>query len=476
MNRMFARVRRISSWTLVVSAAIASYALYFGYTTVQIHRGLGTSAYDFGLYDQGVWLLSQGKVPFVTLMGRNLFGDHTSFILLPLVPLMWVFTSTSLLFVVQTVVIASGAIPIYAFARKHLESDALGCVFACTYLLYPAVSWTNVENFHPDSFLGVLVAVALWAALSRKWRWYVVAVLLALLVKEDVVLVVAPIGVWVALRRDVRIGVATLIGSIGAALFCFLFVIRNLTGTAFRNSWRIPFGGFGGLVKTAFTSPRTLLEYLTSDGRLTYLLQMFAPTAGLFVIAPSVALIGFVVMFSNIISTFYYQYQIQYHYSLVVAPILVFGNIYAVGRLGKSARRKATVVVGVASIVSAFFLAPLPLALNQIQKFPPDSPSVAAAHELFAQIPADAVISVFHPLSAQLARRERVYVFPNPFQRALYGPDVFAAGDRLDFADEIEFVMLPISLSAESEQVWRAEIHDYLIVTSNQWWVLYRHR
>ena len=476
MNRMFARVRRISSWTLVVSAAIASYALYFSYTTVQIHRGLGTSAYDFGLYDQGVWLLSQGKVPFVTLMGRNLFGDHTSFILLPLVPLMWVFTSTSLLFVVQTVVIASGAIPIYAFARKHLESDALGCVFACTYLLYPAVSWTNVENFHPDSFLGVLVAVALWAALSRKWRWYVVAVLLALLVKEDVVLVVAPIGVWVALRRDVRIGVATLIGSIGAALFCFLFVIRNLTGTAFRNSWRIPFGGFGGLVKTAFTSPRTLLEYLTSDGRLTYLLQMFAPTAGLFVIAPSVALIGFVVMFSNIISTFYYQYQIQYHYSLVVAPILVFGNIYAVGRLGKSARRKATVIVGVASIVSAFFLAPLPLAHNQIQKFPPDSPSVAAAHELFAQIPADAVISVFHPLSAQLARRERVYVFPNPFQRALYGPDVFAAGDRLDFADEIEFVMLPISLSAESEQVWRTEIHDYLIVTSNQWWVLYRHR
>jgi uncharacterized membrane protein len=78
----------------VVSAAIASYALYFGYTTVQIHRGLGTSAYDFGLYDQGVWLLSQGKVPLVTLMGRNLFGDHTSFILLPLIPLiplMWVF-------------------------------------------------------------------------------------------------------------------------------------------------------------------------------------------------------------------------------------------------------------------------------------------------------------------------------------------------------------------------------------------------
>ena len=126
--------------------------------------------------------------------------------------------------------------------------------------------------------------------------------------------------------------------------------------------------------------------------------------------------------------------------------------------------------------MGAFLLAPLPLARHQIQKFPASSPAVAAAHYLFAQIPPDAVISVFHPLSAQLARRERVYVFPNPFQRALYGPDVFAAGDRLNFADEVEFVMLPISISSESEQVWRAEIHDYVIVASNDWWILYRHR
>ena len=476
MNGLSVRLRRISSWTHVVILAISAYVIYFSYTTVQIHRGIGTSAYDFGLYDQGIWLLSQGKTPFVTLMGRNLFGDHTSFILLILVPLMWIFSTTSILFVVQTVVIASGAIPVYAYARKQLESDALGCLFACTYLLYPTVSWTNVENFHPDSFLGVFIAVALWAALSRKWRWYVGAVLLALLVKEDVVLVVAPIGVWVALRRDLRIGIATVVGSIVAALICFLIVIRDLTGTAFRNSWRIPFGGVNGLVKTAFTSPGKLLRYLTSDGRVTYLMQILLPTGGMFVISPSVALVGSVVLFANIVSTFFYQHQIHYHYSLVIAPILVFGNVYAIARLGKSARRKASLVIGVASIVSALVLAPLPFARNQIQKFPPSSPAVAAAHELFAQIPSDAVISVFHPLTAQLARRERIYSFPNPFQRALYGPDVFAAGDRLDFADEIEYVMLPIALSKESEQIWRQEIHEYLIVDSNQWWILYSHR
>ena len=50
---------------------------------------LGTAAYDSGLYDQGMWLLSRFRSPFVTTMGRNLFCDHPSFILLVLVPFYW---------------------------------------------------------------------------------------------------------------------------------------------------------------------------------------------------------------------------------------------------------------------------------------------------------------------------------------------------------------------------------------------------
>ena len=33
--------------------------------------------------------MSRFHAPFVTLMGRNLFGDHTSFILVLLVPFYW---------------------------------------------------------------------------------------------------------------------------------------------------------------------------------------------------------------------------------------------------------------------------------------------------------------------------------------------------------------------------------------------------
>ena len=76
-----ALIRRMSVWHWALAAAITWYTIHFTRFTLDIHHGLGTSNYDLGLYDQGIWLMSRFKAPFVTLMGRNLMGDHSSFIL-----------------------------------------------------------------------------------------------------------------------------------------------------------------------------------------------------------------------------------------------------------------------------------------------------------------------------------------------------------------------------------------------------------
>ena len=169
---MLAVRRSKNLWSIGVVALVLCYSLYFSWLTVGIHLGLGSSAYDFGLYVQGIWLVSRGQSPFVTLMGRNLFGDHSSFILCFIVPIYWLSSSTSVLFVIQSFVLGLGAIPLYAYSRKALNSDAMGSVLAAAYLAHPAVGLTNVENFHPDSFLGLLIGLVLWSALERKWNWY----------------------------------------------------------------------------------------------------------------------------------------------------------------------------------------------------------------------------------------------------------------------------------------------------------------
>ena len=463
-------------WWWVCVAFVIAYAWHMTSKTIDIHRGLGTSAYDFGLYEQGVWLLSRFESPFVTLMGRNLFGDHSSFILLFVVPLYWFNPPTWVLLAIQSVVIALGAVPLFAYALKRLRSGVAASVVAGMYLIHPAVVWTNLENFHPDSFLGPLIATVLVAGSLKRWRLYWVAVVLALLVKEDVAVVLVPIGIYFALRGERRRGLLTALVATGVGVVMIFIVMRSFTGVAFRNSWRIPFGGFSGLLSRVFTRPWDVVAHLVSDTRPRYLWQVFAPGAFVAVLAPSALFTGLGVVFVNLLSTFWYQYQVQYHYSLVVVPCLVFATIEALHRVKPAYRRQVITVVALSAMVCAYFWVPLPLSRVDYEAWPPSSPQVEAAAELFALIPDDASVAAYHPLTAQLARRREIYSFPNPFQRSLYGPDVFAKGDRLEMADSVAYVMLPASLNPDDEAVWSRESGAFEEIGRNAWWVVFRRR
>ena len=175
-----------------MAAVVVVYVAYFTRRSLDIHHALGTASYDSALYDQGVWLLSRFETPFVTLMGRNLFGDHASFILVLLVPFYWIWPSAGVLFFSQSAAIGAGAIPVFLYARTRLGNEWLALSLGAAYLMHPAVGWTNLENFHPDSYLGVFVGFAIWAALERRWKTYLVFVILALSVKEDASLVLVP--------------------------------------------------------------------------------------------------------------------------------------------------------------------------------------------------------------------------------------------------------------------------------------------
>ena len=50
------------------------------------HERFQTFGFDLGIYDQGVWLLSQFRDPFVTVRGLDLFGHHMNPFLLVLAP------------------------------------------------------------------------------------------------------------------------------------------------------------------------------------------------------------------------------------------------------------------------------------------------------------------------------------------------------------------------------------------------------
>ena len=65
----------------VLLVLVAGYAVFYGMWSVRKYHAYHAPAFDMGIFDQGVWLLSRFKEPFVTILGLNLFGDHTVFIM-----------------------------------------------------------------------------------------------------------------------------------------------------------------------------------------------------------------------------------------------------------------------------------------------------------------------------------------------------------------------------------------------------------
>ena len=492
---------------VLIVLAVALYTAYFTQRSLDIHHGLGTATYDSALYDQGMWLLSRGHAPFVTLMGRHLFGDHTSFILLFLVPLYWIAPGAWIMFFAQSAAIGAGAIPLFLYGRKRLGSEWMALVGGLVYLVHPAVGWTNLENFHPDAFLGVLVGCAIYGALERKWRVYGVFVLLSLMVKEDVSLVIVPLGIWVGLRRDRRIGMITVVGSIWFMCTAMYVVMRGLIGVPTRNAWRLPFSqngdstfrGAARLVETAVTNPNELADHLRAENRPWYIWQMTTPFALLFLRLPSVALISGLVLFTNILSTFWYQFQVEYHYSLIAVPALAMGTIHAIGairdrrdvlarhsdadaddadrpvqQLFVPTRLMAIGVLAVTAAVTSMMWAPVPWSRTQLYYGNPDNIYAASMRKIISDIPDDAAVAAHYRVTPHLAYRTDIYQFPNPFRVDLYGSDDAIAGTRLaDRADRIEFVVLPTSEDENLADDWALVASAFEEVDRNDIWILY---
>jgi uncharacterized membrane protein len=473
-RRAAARLGRVTlaEWALLAAVALCTW--HFTRLSLRIHHGLGTAAFDFGLFDQGMWLLSRFKAPFVTLMGRNLFGDHTSFILLPLVPLYWVHPGAGTLFFLQSAAIAAGSIPVFLYARRRLGNEAAALLLAVCFLLNPALNWANLEGFHPDAFLSVLLGLAIYAALTERWRTYVLFVVLVALVKEDTWLVLMPLGAWVALRRRPAIGLLTIAGSAVYPLALGPVLMAALTGVGVPNAWRIPFGGPSGLLTEMVKRPGNVASYLAGDGRPWYLWQMGAPFAWAFLRLPSVALIGVLVLGANILSTFAYQHQIGYHYSVVVVPALALGTVHALGAVKDRWRGRMLTAVLLMSVWSALLWGPLPFARTQPAYWAPDHPAAVAAREIMAYLPADASVSAHYGIAPHLAHREQIYMFPTPFRAYFYGPGSTLEGQRLPAADTVEYVLLPAKREPDIDKAWLAVPDDFTLIQANEWWELYR--
>jgi uncharacterized membrane protein len=156
--------------------------------------------FDLGIINQVVWNTAHGRW-FETSIDRsqntllvgNYLGNHVRPILLLIAPLYRLWPDPRLLLILQSIALGVAAIFLYAAAYMHIQDRGVSFLVAGCYLLYPALGFLNLADFHPIAFSIPCVFAAYLALKKRKWAVFWILIILALSTKEEMVV---PLGTW----------------------------------------------------------------------------------------------------------------------------------------------------------------------------------------------------------------------------------------------------------------------------------------
>ena len=420
---------------LVLLLCVALYVGYFGAFSVRKHQAFQTHTSDLGNMDQPIWNTLHGRFVQETRHdGRqsSRLTDHFEPIFL-LVSLVFLLHDdvTSLLWL-QTAVLALGAVPVYAWARKRLGSRAAGLAFALAYLLFPALQAANLTEFHASPLAVPLLLAALYFGEGRRHGWLALFTFLSLTVKEEVALVVFMLGLYLFfVVRDRKAGAA--VAAAGLAWFAvatFGIIAHHsrqfygsvaAEGSIYFKRYTHLGGGLGSILQALVARPAEVLALLGTEERLAYWARILAPVGFLAALGPLELALAAPILAANLLADYPAMYSGEYHYSALVVPFAVAGAATGAAWLTRKVAAwtgwpRARVLAGVCAWLLAWSLL-----AQRMWGFTPLNPGVAwptvtPHHRLLArfaaQVPPGARLSTTPPLNPHLSHREVIYDFP----------------------------------------------------------------
>ncbi|MEH2073745.1 MAG: DUF2079 domain-containing protein [Nostoc sp.] len=306
-------------------------ALIFFVCSSLRHELFQSNAFDLGIFDQAVYLISQGQPPISSFIGFHILGDRATWIFYPLALLYKIYPSVYWLFAVQAAALALGALPTWHLARQAGLKENQAIAIAFVYLLHPLVFNANLFDFHPEVIAVPLILTAVLTARLGQLGWFCLSIFLVLGCKEVLSLTVAGMGVWLLLFEKRR-----LYGAIALCTGLAWFLISTQVIIPFFNSAEAiameRYSYLGNSVldigKNIVFQPGLILGKVFLLNNLEYLLLLLAPVIwGLSPqgIKPLVGAIPCLAL--NILADYPPQKNLLYQYSLPALPFLLLAVI-----------------------------------------------------------------------------------------------------------------------------------------------------
>src|SRR5881296_4636392 len=428
-DRVMCAVPSRIAWIAVV-AGMAAYAVGLSYLSLFRHQALLTGIWDLGYYAQLTWEVSQLQIPRSTVWHDAVWGNHATFILAVVAPFLWLLPSPATLLVIQSLVLALGAVPAYCLGRRVWDQPMAGAVTAGAYLLYPPLQFANLFDFHADTFATPILLAAFAAIFAGRTGWALAWAGLLMLVKEDMALVALTFGLYVAAvhRRPSGLGLAA------TAAAAFVLLVAVVIPSWIQTPYFSVFNRWGHLGNTPWEiiaspvlRPDAFFSTVLQPERLGYLVLLLIPLAGLPLLAPEVLAVGLPPLVSNLLSSNEMQYTIRGHYTATLTPVLIAAAVVGSRRAAAWVEergwhpRAVLAAMAATSVIASVTFSPLPWSQDPFarKQFWDANPRPAVA-AIAARIPSGASVSAANHIGAHVAVRNAIYLFPAGVDRADY--------------------------------------------------------
>jgi len=431
------------------------YILVFTVISFDNYNRFRDSAYDLGIQVQSLWLLSHGEDLFNTIRGLDTFAIHARYIYLLITPLFLLWSDAKLLLLLQALIIGLSAIPLYLIAKDKLKTKYLPLMIILSYFLFPALHYLNLENFHVDSFVLLFLPSAFYFAMKKKYYHFLIFSLLTLITKEEMLIPIFLLGIYVALKHNKKWGLIISLISVGYLIILLFFLFPYFGGGG---SFKIlgiskTLGEFARppneLILYVSENPEKVASRFFNQKNANYLFDLFAPVSFLSLLSPSTLAIAGGSILLNTFSAWFYAHSIKYHYTAAIVPFIFISLIFAISKFRKIKKVFYTlfIILICSSIVSNIYMAPGRSSIKNYKRiynvfvnYNNYSDEEKTIYSLINKIPDNASVSVNHLVVCHLANRKEVYFFPNPFELSNWGRGVW--GEHPHAYKKIDYILL----------------------------------
>lgn len=426
-------------YDLLTGLSITIYISLFSAICFLKYRAFDYHDFDLALQAQILWNILHGSID-CSLLGVDFLGNHAYFIFFFLAPIYAIFAHPFTLLFIQTLALGLTALPLYLISKKEL-GDSIGFMVVVMYLIYPALAFTNLDEFHVPALATLFLMYMYYFFYRNNFLWFTVFMFLALLCQENMSFAVFMVGLLAIFsKKEKKFIFIPLLLSIFWFFICFFLVIPYFNrGRLQMISFYAHLGSSIPMIIFSFVNkPLMVAHALLRKRCLIYLAQLFVPLSFVPLIGFRYIVVIVPFIFQHLSSLRFTEQDITRYYAAEMLPFIFLGFIYGIKRL-MGARKAIPIFLKsfllLVSVFCAIYIGPLiDLVINYrslmvdgldiernnfVRKIPQDKGAVAT-FEFLPKLANRRYLFSFHNVSiGYYPFSERKFVLPKPIEYAL---------------------------------------------------------